>query len=162
MPRPSTHCPSMPVITRTLMRRNKRVSGRDLAASSKIAWPWLNLTLLVSLSMGLLFRKMPTWLTRQRRRERHRQWALRAAPHSGFALSSRARREPPFSTSHSSSGGIGHPSIHSLRGRSGLLFLSRASRRSGCSSRGYAPICFRVTTVGSRGTLHETARCHQN
>ena len=112
--------------------------------------------------MGLSFRRMPTWHISQRKREKHRQQDLRAAPHSGFALSSQAHREAPFSTSHSSSGGIGHPSTHSLTGRSGLLFLNRASRRSGCSSRGYAPICFRVTTVGSRGTLHETARCHQS
>ena len=112
--------------------------------------------------MGLSFRRTPTWLTRQRRRERHRQWALRAAPHSGFALSSQAHREPPFSTSHSSSGGIGHPSIHNLKGRSGLLFLSRASRRSGCSSRGCAPICSRATTVDNRVTLHGTAQCHRS
>ena len=110
--------------------------------------------------MGLSYKRTPTWLIRQRKREKHRQQDLRAAPHSGFALSSQAHREPPFSTSHSSSGGIGHPSTHSLRGRSGLLFLSRASRRSGCSSRGCAPICFLVTTVGSRVTLHGTAQCH--
>ena len=112
--------------------------------------------------MGLSYRRTPTWLIRQRKREKHQQQALRAAPHSGFALSSQAHREPPFSINHSSSGGIGHPSTHSLRGWSGLLFLSIASRMSGCSSRGYAPICFRVTTVGSRSTLHGTARCHQS
>ena len=79
-----------------------------------------------------------------------------------FRLVQSGPQRAPFSTSHSSSGGIGHPSTHSLRGQSGPLFLSRASRRSGCSSRGYAPICFRITTVGSRGTLHGTARCHQS
>ena len=110
--------------------------------------------------MGLSCRRMPTWLIRQRKREKHRQQDLRAAPHSSFALSSQAHRVPPFSTSHSSNGGIGHPSIHSLRGRSSLLFLSRASRRFGCSSRGYAPICFRVTTVGSLVILHGIAQCH--
>ena len=41
-------------------------------------------------------------------------------------------------------------------------FLSRASKKSGCSNRGYTPICFHVTTVGSRGTLHGIARCHQS
>ena len=112
--------------------------------------------------MGLSYRRTPSWLIRQRKREKHRQQDLRASPHSGFALSSQAHREPLFSTSHSSRGGISHSSTHSLRGQSGHLFLSRASKRSGCSSRGYAPICFRVTTVGSRGTLHETTRCHQS
>ena len=78
----------------------------------------------------------------------------------GFAWCSRAHSEPPFSTSHSSSGDTCPLSTLSHRGRSGLLLLSRMSRRSGCNSRGCTPICFRVTTVGSRVTLHGTAQCH--
>ena len=112
--------------------------------------------------MWLSFRRMPTWLIRRRRKERRRQRDLRAALPRGSAWYSRAHREPLFSTSHSSSGAIGHLSTHNHRGSSGLLLLSRMSRRSGCSSRGRAPLCFLVTTVGSLDTLPETARCHQS
>jgi len=110
--------------------------------------------------MELSFRRMPIWLTRQRRRERRRQRDLRAAPPRDFIWCSRAHSESPFSTSHSSSGAIGHLSTHSHRGPSGLLLLSRMSRRPGCSSRGCAPLCFHITTVGNLDTLHVTARCH--
>ena len=112
--------------------------------------------------MGLSFRRIPTWLIRRRRRERHRQWDLRAALPRGSVWYSRAHREPLFSTSHSSSGDIGPLSTHRHRGQSGLLFLSRVSRRYVCNSRGCAPIYSHATTVGSRGTLHGTARCPQS
>ena len=112
--------------------------------------------------MGLSFRRTPTYLTRQRRRERHRQWALRAVLLRGSAWYSRAHSEPPFNTNHSSSGVIGPLSTHRHRAQLDLLFLSRVSRRFGCSSRGRAPICFRATTMGSLDTLHGTARCHQS
>ena len=77
-----------------------------------------------------------------------------------FRLVQSGPQRAPFSTSHSSSGDTGPFSTLSHRGQSGLLLLSKMSRRSGCSSRGCAPICFRVTTMGSRGTLHGTAQCH--
>ena len=110
--------------------------------------------------MGLSYRRTPIWLTRRRRRGRHRQWDLLAVLPRGSVWCSQAHSEPPSSTSHSSSGDIGPISTLSHRGQSGLLPLSRMSRRSGCSSWGCAPIYFRVTTVGSRVTLHGTAQCH--
>ena len=55
-------------ITWTMMRRSKLASSRGLAACSKTAWQYLNSTPLVSWSMGLLFRRMPTWHTRQKRK----------------------------------------------------------------------------------------------
>ena len=110
--------------------------------------------------MGLSYRRMPTWLTRRRRRERHRQWALRAVLLRGSAWCSRVHSEPPFSTSHSSSGVIGPLSTHSLRGQSDLLFLSRMSRRYGCSSRGCAPMYSHAIIVGSLVILHVIAQCH--
>ena len=78
----------------------------------------------------------------------------------GSVWCSRAPSVPPFSTSHRSSGETGPLSTLSHRGQSGLLPLSRMSRRFRCSSRGCAPICFHVTTVGSRVTLHGTVQCH--
>ena len=143
-----------------MMRRSRHASGRGSAVSSKIAWLWSSLTPSVSWSTVLSFRRMPTWLTRQRRRERRRRRDHRAALPRGFTWCSRAHSVPPFSTSHSSSGDTGPHSTLSHWGQSGLLLLSRMSRRSGCSSRGYAPTCFRVTTVGSLVTLHGTAQCH--
>ena len=112
--------------------------------------------------MGLSFRRMPTWLIRRRRKERRRPRDLRAALPRGSAWYSRAHREPLFSTSHSSSGDTGPLSTHRHRGQPGLLFLSRVSRRYGCSSRGCAPIYSRATTVGSLDISHATARCHQS
>ena len=112
--------------------------------------------------MGLSFRRMPTWLIRRRRTERHRQWDLRAALPRGSVWYSRAHREPLFSTIHNSSGDTGPLSTHRHRGQPGLLFLSRVSRRYGCSSRGCAPIYSRATTVGSLDISHATARCHQS
>ena len=109
--------------------------------------------------MGLSYRRTPTWLTRQRRRERHRRRDLLAVLLRGFAWCSRAHSEPPFSTSHSSSGDTGPLSTLSHRGRSCLLLLNRMSRRSGCSSRGCAPTCFRVTTADSWVILHGTVQC---
>jgi len=77
----------------------------------------------------------------------------------GSVWCSRAHSEPFFSTSHSSSGAIGHLSTHRHRGLSDLLFLSRLSRKSGCRSRGRVPICIHATTVGRSVTLHVTVRC---
>ena len=110
--------------------------------------------------MGLSFKRTPTWLTRRRRREKHRQWDLLAVFLRGSVWCSRAHSEPPFSTSRRNSGDTCPLSTLSHRGQSGLLLLSRMSRRSRCSSQGCAPICFRVTTVGSQVTLHGTALCH--
>ena len=98
----------------------------------------------------------------------HKAEKKRKAPAAGSSSSalrgsvwcSRAHSEPPFSTSRSSSGDIGPLSTLSHRGQLGLLFLSRLSKRCGCSSRGCAPICFRATTVDSLVTLHGTAQCH--
>jgi len=112
--------------------------------------------------MGLSFRRMPTWLIRRRRRERRRQWDLRAALPRGSVWYSRAHREPLFSTSHSSSGDTGPLSTRRHRGQPDLLFLSRVSRKYGCSSRGCAPIYSRATTVGSLDISHATVRCHRS
>ena len=112
--------------------------------------------------MELSFRRMPIWLTRQRRRERRRQRDLRAALPRGSAWYSWAHREPLFSTSHNSSGVISPLSTHSLRGQLDLRFLSRMSRRYGCSSRGCAPMYSHAIIVGSLVILHVTARCHQS
>ena len=112
--------------------------------------------------MGPSFRRMPIWLIKQRRRESHRLWGLLAVLLRGSAWYSRAQSVPPFSTSHRSSGDTGPLSTLSHRGQLGLLFLSRMSRRCGCSSRGCAPICFRATTVGTLDTLYGTAHCHQS
>ena len=76
-----------------------------------------------------------------------------------FRLVQSAPQRAPFSTRHSSSGDIGPLSTLSHRGQSGLLLLSRMSRRSGCNSRGCAPTCFRVTTADSWVILHGTAQC---
>ena len=139
-------------ITWTQMRRSKLASGRGSAVSSKIAWLWSSLTLLMSWSTVLSFRRMPTWLTRQRRRERRRRRDLRAALPRGFAWCSRAHSVPPFSTSHRSSGDIGPLSTLNHRGQSGLLPLGRMSRRSGCSSRG-APQFVPLLQLWAIGTL---------
>ena len=79
-----------------------------------------------------------------------------------FRLVQSSPQRAPFSTSRRSSGDTGPLSTLSYSGQLGLLFLSRVSRRCGCSSRGCAPICFRATNVGSLDTLHGTARCHQS
>jgi len=140
MPRPSTIYRSMRATTLTQMRRSRLASGRGSAVSSKIAWLWSSLTPSVSWSTVLSFRRMPTWLTRQRRRERRRRRGLRAALPRGFDWCSRAHSMPPSNTSHRSSGDTCPLSTLSHRGQLGLLFLHRASRRFGCRSRGCAQI----------------------
>ena len=102
--------------------------------------------------MGLSFRRMPTWFIRRRRRERRRQWDLRAALPRGSVWYSRAHREPLFSTSHSSSGDTGPLSTHHHRRQLGLLPLSRMSRRSGCSSGG-VPQFVSVLQLWAAGSL---------
>ena len=97
----------------------------------------------------------------------HKAEKKRKAPAEGSSSSAPQRfrlvqsgpQQAPFSTSHSSSGAIGHLSTHRHRGLSDLLFLSRLSRKSGCRSRGRVPICIHATTVGRSVTLHVTVRC---
>ena len=98
----------------------------------------------------------------------HKAEKKRKAPAAGSSSSAPQRfrlvqsgpQRAPFSTSHSSSGVTGHLSTHSLRGQSDLLFLSRMSRRYGCSSRGCAPMFSHAIIVGSLVILHGIAQCH--
>jgi len=79
-----------------------------------------------------------------------------------FRLVQSGLQQALFQHIHSSSGVIGHLRTHRHRGLLDLLFLSRMSRKFGCSSWGCAPISFHVTTVDNRDTSPVTAQCHQS
>ena len=106
--------------------------------------------------MGLSFRRMLTWLTRQKRKGRHRLWDLLAALHRGSVSCSLGHSEPPISISLC----LGHHSTHSHRGWLDLLFLHRMCRRLGCHHKECAQIYFHATIVDRSVTLHVTVGCH--